>query len=98
MPITKEDDEALKEVQEFAEKRAADVKQLDVLAPSIADALIKAGELDAGNREQAIKNIIDNPVKVAMALRDVSNRLVAVREGTPPASLGAGVINPSSGT
>ncbi len=106
MPATKEELEAqlaearpiVKEATDLFAKRAAERTELEQIAPGLVDSLIKAGELDPTMREQAVHNLIESPVKVAMALKGVTDRLIDARNGIPPAPLGAGVSDPSRGT
>jgi len=95
--------ELIRQADEAYVKLASINKKQDELAKiaeSVVDALIKAGELDAGQRETAIKNVVNEPVKVAMCLKTTAEALVDKQQQkqAAPAPMGNGAeINKSAG-
>jgi hypothetical protein len=92
--------EALQANKTVLDKIAAHEEELSKIASSVVDALIKAGELDAGQREKAIKNVIEEPVKVAMCLKTTAEALVDKQQQkqAAPATMGSGAeINKTAG-
>ena len=88
-----------KEARPVLTKLAAQENELAKLAPTVVDALIKAGELDGQHRDQAIKNVINDPVKVAQCLESTAAALVEKKqEQAAPATMGSGAeINKTAG-
>ena len=73
--------------------------ELNKIAASVVDTLVKAGELDADKREQAIKNLVTEPVKVAMCLKTTAEALIEKQQKqASPAAMGSGAeINKTAG-
>ena len=97
---TKELIEALQNNKPVLDKMAAQEAELAKIASSVVDSLIKAGELDAGQREKAIKNVIEDPVKVAMCLKTTAEALGQNQQQkqAAPALMGNGAeINKTAG-
>jgi hypothetical protein len=88
-----------KEAKPVLTKLAAQEDELSKLAPTVVDSLIKAGELDEQHRDQAIKNVINDPVKVAQCLESTAAALVEKKqEQAAPATMGSGAeINKTAG-
>lgn len=88
-------DEAYVKLDAVNKKQA----ELAKIAESVVDALIKAGELDANQREKAIKNVIEEPVKVAMCLKTTAEALIDKQQKqAAPAPMGNGAeINKTAG-
>lgn len=82
----------VKEARALGAEREAEKAELGKIAESVVDALIKAGELDVGQREQAIRNVVNNPVKVAMCLKTTADALIANQQQkqAAPAAMGSG--------
>jgi hypothetical protein len=100
--VTKEQEllEALQANKPILDKIASHEEELSKIASSVVDALIKAGELDASQREKAIKNVIEEPVKVAMCLKTTAEALVEKQQQkqAAPAPMGNGAeINKTAG-
>jgi DNA-directed RNA polymerase subunit F len=74
--------------------------ELNKIAGSVVDTLIKAGELDADKREKAIENLVTQPVKVAMCLKTTAEALIEKQQQkqAAPAAMGSGAeINKTAG-
>jgi len=102
MPESTKEQELLEVLQAnkpILDKIASHEEELSKIASSVVDALIKAGELDANQREKAIKNVIEEPVKVAMCLKTTAEALVEKQQKqAAPAAMGSGAeINKTAG-
>jgi len=102
MPESTKEQELLEVLQAnkpILDKIASHEEELSKIASSVVDALIKAGELDASQREKAIKNVIEEPVKVAMCLKTTAEALVEKQQKqAAPAAMGSGAeINKTAG-
>ena len=89
----------IEESTQVLEKHASTETKMASNAPAIADKLIKAGMLPAGDRDVAIMNLQDS-VKLQAALEHIANTKIASAEEagkTAPAKLGNGGSVPSAG-
>ena len=93
--------ELVKEAQPIVAAHEAQKVELEKLASPVVDALVKAGELDEDQREQAVKNVVNDPVKVAMCLKSTAEALVEKQQkhAEAPAAMGRGAdeINKTAG-
>jgi DNA-directed RNA polymerase subunit F len=91
---------ALAENQGLLGEIKAQKAELNKIAGSVVDTLIKAGELDADKREKAIENLVTQPVKVAMCLKTTAEALIEKQQQkqAAPAAMGSGAeINKTAG-
>lgn len=91
--------EIVKEAQPIVAAHEAQKAELEKLASPVVDALVKAGELDEDQREQAVKNVVNDPVKVAMCLKSTAEALAEKQQKqAAPATMGRGAeINKTAG-
>lgn len=86
--VLQESVDYIAEAQPILQKVAETESKVAALAPTVVDALIKAGHVDAEIREKAIQNLQD-PVKALEALSKLAAVKTTEKAASAPPSMGS---------